>query len=303
MSRQFDGKVALITGAARGQGRSHALGFAESGADIIAIDPCGQIDSVAYPMARPEDLAETERLVVRTGRRIVSIVADVRDLRQLQDACRDGASELGRLDFVIANAGIAPVFGEPAHGLSAYRDAIDILLDGAHFTIEAAIPELLRHDGGGAIVLTSSAVAFRSASPSWDSRSAGAAGYTAAKAGVIGLMRYYATILGEKRIRVNSVHPSVVATPMAENHAVEAQVDEHPSWSAYFRNPLGVAVLHTSDVTAAVLYLCGESGRYITGVTLQSTRARLSVRPLTCDCRQSASSARCLSNGYRATHR
>jgi SDR family mycofactocin-dependent oxidoreductase len=268
LSGQLDGKVALITGAARGQGRSHAVGFAESGADIIAIDLCGQIDSVAYPMARPDDLAETERLVAKTGRRMISKVADVRNLEQLQDACRDGASELGRLDFVIANAGIAPLFGEPAQEPSAYRDAIDVLLNGVHFTIEAAIPELLRHGDGGAIVVTSSAVAFRSASPSWDSRSEGAAGYTAAKAGVMGLMRYYATILGEKRIRVNSVHPSVVATPMADNQAVQTQVFEHPSWSAYFRNPLGVDVLDTSDVTAAVLYLCGDSGRYITGITL-----------------------------------
>jgi SDR family mycofactocin-dependent oxidoreductase len=268
MAAQFEGKVVLITGAARGQGREHAMRFADQGADIIAVDLCDQIRSVTYPMARPEDLDETVRMIEKTGRRIVAARADVRDLEKMRNVVADAVAELGRIDFVIANAGIAPLFGTPAHETSAYVDAIDVLLNGVQYTVEAALPELLRHGDGGAIVLTSSVVAFRSASPTWGSHSQGAVGYTAAKAGVTGLMRYYATVLGEKGIRVNSVHPTVVATPMAENAETQRQFAEHPDWAAYTRNPLGIPLIEPADVTAAVVYLCGESGRYVTGVTL-----------------------------------
>lgn len=268
MTNRFEGKVAFITGAARGQGRSHAVRFAEEGADIIAVDVCAQLDSVDYPMATPEDLNETINLVEKTGRRIVAEQADVRDFERLKAVVDKGVGELGRLDFVLANAGIGPVFGESSLQLGAYLDAIDVMLNGAYFTVEAALPALLAHGDGGAIVITSSAAGLKSVGPGFNTKSHGGAGYTAAKHGVVGLMRYYATTLAEKNIRVNSVHPTGVATPMIENEQVAQYIAEHPDFGAVLQNLLPVPVVESSDVSEALMYLCGQSGRYITGVTL-----------------------------------
>lgn len=138
MSLQFEGKVAFITGAARGQGRSHAVRFAEEGADIVAIDLCEQIDSVAYSMATPEDLNETINPVEKTGRRIVAEQADVRDFKKLQAVVTKGVSELGRIDYVLANAGIMPIVGKQAQEMSAFLDAVDVMLNGVYNTTEAA---------------------------------------------------------------------------------------------------------------------------------------------------------------------
>jgi SDR family mycofactocin-dependent oxidoreductase len=268
MSKQFKDKVVLVTGAARGQGRSHAVRFAEEGADIIAVDLCGQIDSVAYRMATADDLHETVNLVEKTGQRIVARQADVRDMARLQTLIQNGVADLGRLDFVLANAGIAPVVGQQSQTVAAYVDAIDVLLNGVHFTIEAALPAMLRHPDGGAIVITSSTMGFKSLSPTYDTRSHGSAGYVAAKHGLIGLMRYYATVLAEKNIRVNTVHPTGVATPMIMNPEGEQYAAEHPEWTIAMRNLLQVPLLDVEDVTEAMVYLCGRSGRYITGTTL-----------------------------------
>jgi NAD(P)-dependent dehydrogenase (short-subunit alcohol dehydrogenase family) len=206
---QFDGKVAFITGAARGQGRSHAVRFAEEGADIIAFDLCDQIDSVAYPMATREGLDETVNLVEKAGRRIVAEQGDVRDFDRLKAA-----------------------------EVAAYVDAVDVLLNGVYYTIEAALPALLEHGDGGAIVITSSAAGFKSLCSEFSVRSHGYAGYHAAKHGVVGLMRYYATALAEKNIRVNSVHPSGVATPMIMNEAVAQNMAEHPEGNSALENLL-----------------------------------------------------------------
>lgn len=267
MKPQFEGKVALITGAARGQGRSHAVRFAEQGADIIAVDLCEQIASVVYPMATPEDLDETINLVEKTGRRIVAQRADVRDFEQLTTVVDHGVAELGRLDFVLANAGVIPD-GKTAHQLPAYLDAIDVMLNGVYFTIEAALPALLAHGDGGAIVITSSAAAFKSPSPRFGTKNHGWAGYAAAKAGVIGLMRYYATTLAEKNIRVNTVHPTGVATPMIVNEYFGQYAVEHPEFAAAMENLMPVSLVEPSDISEALMYLCGESGRYVTAVTL-----------------------------------
>src|ERR1044071_8440255 len=140
MPGQFEGKVAFITGAARGQGRSHAVRFAEAGADIIAFDLCDQIDTVAYPMAAPEDLDETVNLVEKTGRRIVAERGDVRDLERLRSTVGRGVAELGRIDFVLANAGVLPAFGDERLQMAAFVDAVDVMLKGVYFTIEAALP-------------------------------------------------------------------------------------------------------------------------------------------------------------------
>ena len=268
MVGQFEGRVALITGAARGQGRSHAVRFAEEGADIIAVDICDQIDSVGYPMATREDLDETVNLVEKTGRRIVAGRGDVRDFERLKTIAANGVAELGRLDFVLANAGIAPLVGEQRHDIVAYVDAVDVMLNGVYYTIEATLPALFDHGDGGAIVITSSTAGLNSLSPTFSVRSHGFAGYHAAKHGVVGLMRYYATSLAEKNIRVNSVHPTGVATPMLLNEPAAQHMVEHPEGNSAFENLLPVELIEPADVSEAMVYLCGQSGRYITGITL-----------------------------------
>jgi SDR family mycofactocin-dependent oxidoreductase len=268
MTGQFEGKVAFITGAARGQGRAHAVRFAEEGADIIAVDICEQIDSVAYPMSCREDLDETVNLVEKTGGRIIAEQADVRDLDRLRSVLANAVAELGRLDFVLANAGVAPGMGLAQPTVNAYVDAIDVMLNGVYYTIEAALPHLLEHGDGGAIVITSSAAGLKSIARNFELREHGLAGYTAAKHGVIGLMRYYATTLAEKEIRVNSVHPTGVATPMIQNDMMDEVTGKHPSFAAAFTNLLPVPLIEPEDVTEAMVYLCGKSGRYVTGVTL-----------------------------------
>ena len=268
MVGQFEGRVALVTGAARGQGRSHAVRFAEEGADIIAVDICDQIDCVGYPMATREDLDETVNLVEKTGRRIVAGRADVRHFERLKTIVANGVAELGRVDFVLANAGIGPLVGEQRHDIVAYVDAVDVMLTGVYYTIEATLPALLDHGDGGAIVITSSTAGLNSLSPTFSVRSHGFAGYHAAKHGVVGLMRYYATSLAEKNIRVNSVHPTGVATPMLLNEPAAQHMVEHPEGNSAFENLLPVELIEPADVSDAMVYLCGQSGRYITGITL-----------------------------------
>jgi SDR family mycofactocin-dependent oxidoreductase len=268
MSKQFDGKVAFVTGAARGQGRSHAVRFAEEGADIIAVDLCGQIDSVAYPMTTPEDLDETVNLVEKTGRRIVAAQGDVRDFQVLRTAVANGLAEFGRIDFVLANAGILPGVGEQRHDIAAFVDSVSVMLNGVYYTVEAALPGMLDHGEGGAIVVTSSTAGLNSLCPTFSSRSHGLAGYHAAKHGVVGLMRYYATSLAEKNIRVNTVHPTGVATPMIVNEPFAQLMAEHPEGASALQAPLPVELIEAADVSEAMVYLCGRSGRYITGVTL-----------------------------------
>ena len=183
----LDGKVALITGAARGQGRAEAVRLASDGADIIAVDICDQIASVPYPMATPDDLAQTVKLVEDTGARIVARQADVRDRDALSAALQAGLDEFGRLDIVIANAGIAPM----ESGGEGWRDVVDVNSPASYHTVEVAIPTMVEQGEGGSIVLTSSAaglVGIGGADP-------GALGYTAAKHGIVGLMRQYANTL------------------------------------------------------------------------------------------------------------
>jgi len=200
MGGRVEGKVAFITGAARGQGRSHALRLAQEGADIIAVDICQPVDNVPYPGSTPEDLAETVRLVEGFGRRIVSAAVDVRDLDGLQAAVDDGVAQLGRLDIVVANAGIGNG-GNRLDKISPeiWQEMIDINLTGVWHTGKVAVPHLLAGGRGGSIVLTSS-VGGHKAYPHTGH-------YIAAKHGVIGLMRTFAVELGPHQIRVNSVMP------------------------------------------------------------------------------------------------
>jgi len=214
---QFEGKVAFITGAARGQGRSHAVRFAEEGADVIAFDLCEQMPTVAYPMSSPEDLNETVNLVEKTGRRIIAEQGDVRDFERLKAAVANGVAELGRLDFVLANAGILPMVGSQAQDISAFDDAVAVMLNGVYYTIEAALPALLETGDGGAIVITSSVAGLSGMHVKFSQKTHGGAGYLAAKHGVVGIMRGYANMLAEKNIRVNTVHPTGLNSPMIVN--------------------------------------------------------------------------------------
>ncbi len=209
MPGRVEGKVAFITGAGRGQGRSHAVRLAQEGADIIAIDICHDVEG-ALPMATPEDLAETVKLVEAQDRRIVATQADVRDFDGLAAAVDDGVAQLGRLDIVLANAGIASL-GGPVQDMAPgnWQNTIDINLSGLWNTTRAAIPHMIAGGQGGAIVLTSS-VGGMHAMPNMSH-------YVSAKHGVVGLMRSLAVELGQHHIRVNSVHPTNVNTPMFMN--------------------------------------------------------------------------------------
>jgi SDR family mycofactocin-dependent oxidoreductase len=261
--RPLSGKVALITGAARGQGRAHAVRLAADGANVIAVDLCEQIDSVPYPLATPEDLAATVKLVEDTGARIVAKQADVRDRESLSVAVRAGIEEFGRLDIVVANAGIAPM----QSGDDGWRDVIDVNLTGVYNTIKVAIPTMIKQGEGGSIVLISSSAGLAGVG----SPDAGSVGYAAAKHGVVGLMRVYANLLAKQSIRVNSIHPSGVDTPMINNEFTRqwladlvAQSDSPPDMG----NAMPVDVLHADDIANAVAWLVSDQARYITGVTL-----------------------------------
>jgi SDR family mycofactocin-dependent oxidoreductase len=262
MPGKLDGKVAFITGAARGQGRSHAIRLAQEGADIIAVDICRQIDSVAYPMATPEDLAETVKEVEALDRRIVASEADVRDEAGLRAAFEAGVADLGPVDIVLANAGIVPM--APSDGGNAWQDAIDVNLTGVFHTVEIAIPSMIERGQGGAIVLTSSTAGITGIGGSIP----GGLGYTASKHGVVGLMRSYANNLAQYSIRVNSVHPTGVNTPMVVNEFMQQFLQADPTLGQAMANALPVAMVEAIDVSNAILWLVSDDARYITGITV-----------------------------------
>jgi (+)-trans-carveol dehydrogenase len=269
MTGRAEGKVAFITGAARGQGRSHAVRLAQEGADIIAIDICHDVPG-ALAMATPEDLAETVKLVEAQDRRIVATQADVRDFDGLKAAVDDGVAQLGRLDIVVANAGIASI-GGPVESMEAgnWRDTIDINLSGLWHTARAAVPHLIAGGRGGAIVLTSS-VGGMKAMPNMSH-------YVSAKHGVVGLMRSLAVELGQYNIRVNSVHPTNVNTPMFMNEGTFKMFrpdlenpgpDDVLPIAAQFMHVLPIGWVEPEDISNAILFLTSDEARYITGVTL-----------------------------------
>lgn len=257
----LEGKVAFITGAARGQGRSHAVRLAQEGADIIAVDIAAQIDSVPYPLATPEELAETVSQVEALDRRIHAVQADVRDRAALKAAFDDGVALLGGVDIVLANAGIAPMSMHPSP--QEWYDVIDVNLTGVYNTVEVAKDALIAR-GGGAIVLTSSTAGLAGIGGS----APGGLGYTAAKHGVVGLMRSYANQLAQHSIRVNTIHPTGVNTPMVVNDAMQEFLQSDPQLSNAMANALPVPMIEAVDLSNAILFLVSDAGRYVTGVTL-----------------------------------
>lgn len=259
---KLDGKVAFITGAARGQGRSHAVALAREGADIIAVDICAQIPSIPYPMATPDDLAETVKEVEAADRRIVAREADVRDEKALKAAFDAGVAELGPVDIVLANAGVSPM--SVSESDTVWADTINVNLTGVFNTVEIAGPSMIERGQGGAMVLTSSVAGI--CGPSGGSR--GATAYVASKHGVLGLMRTYANYFAPHNIRVNSVHPTGVSTPMIHNEAMEAFMKLRSDFSQASPNALPVPMIEAIDVTNAILWLVSDEARYITGVAL-----------------------------------
>jgi (+)-trans-carveol dehydrogenase len=268
MPGRVEGKVAFITGAGRGQGRSHAVRLAEEGADIIAIDICHDVEG-ALPMATAQDLAETAKLVEALDRRIIARQADVRDLDAVKAAVDDGVAQLGRLDIVLASAGVAMMGGRTDKmKINSWTATIDINLTGLFNTARAAIPHLIAGGRGGAIVLTSS-VGGERAMPNMSH-------YVSAKHGVIGLMRSLAVELGEHNIRVNSVLPTNVNTPMFMNEGLFKMYRpdlENPGPDdikalARMMHVLPIGWVEPVDVSNAILFLASDEARYITGVEL-----------------------------------
>lgn len=269
MPGRMQGKAALITGAARGQGRSHAVRLAQEGADIIAVDVCAQIKTVSYPMATKADLAETARLVEELDRRIVTQVADVRDRAPLAAAVEAGVAALGHLDVVVANAGIIPLGSEVPP--IAFLDAVSVDLVGVINTVEAAFPHL---GAGASIVCIGSMAAMM---PGGAGIAPGAAGYSHSKRAVARFTHDLALALAPHNIRVNAVHPGNIDTDMLQNEAMyrlfrpdlehPTKADAQPAFGAMHQLP--VNTLDPGDISEAVLYLASDASRYVTGLQLK----------------------------------
>jgi SDR family mycofactocin-dependent oxidoreductase len=252
--------VALVTGAARGQGRSHSLRLAAEGADVLALDLCADIDGVPYPMATPADLEETARLVSATGARVVTARADVRDADAMAAAVDDGVRQLGRLDIAVANAGVCTVQRWDEVTPAVWDAVIGINLSGTWNTCVAAIPHLLE-SGGGSLILISS-VAGLKGQPFL-------APYVASKHGMVGVMRMLANELASGGVRVNSIHPTGVDTPMLVGlSGLTERIESDPGTGSIFLNSLSVDVLSPDDVSEAVLYLASAESRHVTGLTM-----------------------------------
>lgn len=260
MSGRVEGKVALVTGAARGQGRSHALRLAEEGADIIALDLCAPVPDLQYPPATPEDLAETVRQVEALDRRIVATQTDVRDREAMRQAIDDGVAALGRLDIVVANAGICIVRPWDQVTPEIWDETVSTNLTGVFNTVQLSAPHLIAA-GGGSMILTSSAAGLKGLPF--------LAPYVAAKHGVTGLGRALAAELAQHSIRVNTLHPTGVATPMGEmGAAMPALMADNPGVSGMFANMLPVEVTQPRDQSNAVLFLASDESRYVTAMAM-----------------------------------
>ncbi|MBH0123137.1 mycofactocin-coupled SDR family oxidoreductase [Rhodococcus sp. NPDC003382] len=270
MAGRVEGKVAFVTGAARGQGRSHAVRLAQEGADIIAIDICGPIrEGALIAPSTPDDMAETVELVKGLNRRIVSAQVDVRDFDALKAAVDDGVAQLGRLDIVAANAGIGTGgFSLDQTDEVDWQEMMDINLSGVWKSVKAAVPHMIAAGNGGSIILTSSVGGLK-AYPTMGP-------YIAAKHGVVGLMRTFAVELGQHFIRVNTVHPTNVNTPMFMNEEtmkmfrpdLENPGPEDMKVVTQMMHVLPIGWVEPEDISNAVLFLASDESRYVTGLTL-----------------------------------
>lgn len=274
MAGRVAGKVAFITGAARGQGRSHAVRLAEEGADIIAVDICEQIESNLYPLARPEDLEKTKQLIEKTGRRAVTLQADVRERSELRTAVEQGVAELGGLDIVVPNAGIMPMgAGERANPLD-FVDATDVDLIGVMNTVAVSVPHLRTR---GSIVLIGSTAGMMKGAADNPAFGPGGAGYSWSKRTLQGYAEQMALALASRSIRVNAIHPTNVNTDLLHNRELykvfrpdleePTREDVEPAFYAW--QALPIPYLEVQDTTNLVLFLASDESRYITGENIK----------------------------------
>ncbi|WP_410872855.1 mycofactocin-coupled SDR family oxidoreductase [Nocardia sp. A7] len=270
---RVEGKVAFVTGAARGQGRSHAVRLAEEGADIIAVDICRDIETIGYALSRPEDLEETARLVEKTGRRIVAEQADVRDVAQLRAVLDRGVAEFGRLDVVIAQAGIAGMKGTPQW--QAWSDVIDTNLIGVINTIQVSLPHL---KAGASIIATGSVAALMDiAKVDQPGRDPGGVAYVVAKRGLSEYVHHLALHIAPQKIRANVIHPTNCDTPMLQSEPMYRSFRpdlEHPTRADAepvfgVQQAMPIPFIDPRDISEAVLFLSSDESRFITGTQLR----------------------------------
>jgi SDR family mycofactocin-dependent oxidoreductase len=270
---RVEGKVAFITGAARGQGRSHAVRLAEEGADIIAIDVCHDIDTIGYSLSTPDDLKETVRLIEAQDRRIVAVQADVRERAQLQAALERGIAELGKVDIVVAQAGIAGMKGDPP--LQAWTDVVDTNLIGAINAVHTALPHL---QAGASIIATGSTAAYLNALPMRQvGTDPGGIAYMVAKRMLSSYMHDLARELAPRQIRANVVHPTNVNTDMLQSEPMYRSFRpdlEHPTRedatpAFHVQQSMPIPWVESVDISNAVLYLASDEARYVTGMQLR----------------------------------
>jgi len=272
MTGRLEGKVAFVTGAARGQGRSHALRLAGEGADIIAIDLCEDIDTNHYPLATEADLAETARQVEALDRRVVTYQADVRERSQVVDALAKGVAELGRLDIVVAQAGIAPLGADVPP--QAFIDAVEVDLVGEIIAVGAALPYL---KAGASIICTGSVAGLLAGGTDSPAAGPGGAGYSYAKRGVARFVHDLALQLAPHSIRVNAVHPTNVNTDMLQSEPMYKSFRpdlEHPTRedaepAFHSMQPMPIPYVEPIDISNAVLFLASDDARYVTGLQLK----------------------------------
>ena len=260
VARRLQGKVAFITGAARGQGRAEAVRLAAEGADIIAIDLCRSAESTHYAGSTPADLAETVRLVEAQDRRIIATQADVRDFDAVSSAVRDGVAALGRLDIVVANAGICSAAMSWEIGIEQWQETLDTNLTGVFYTAKATVPVLLEQGTGGSVIFTSSVAGLRGL-PFLGH-------YAASKHGVVGLAKSMANELGQHNIRVNTIHPHGVATGMTVNDMQPLIEQYADTLGPIFMGTLPDQVSQPEDIANAVAWLASDESRHVTGVQL-----------------------------------
>jgi SDR family mycofactocin-dependent oxidoreductase len=263
---RVSGKVAFITGAARGLGRSHAVRLAEEGADIVAVDVLEDVETVGYPLSTAADAEETVKLVEALDRRIIFEQADVRDLARLTDAAQRGVEEFGHVDIVCANAGICGAGRSWELDEQSWQTMIDINLTGVWKTVRATAPLMIERGAGGSIVLVSS-IAGLGAMPNL-------VHYDASKHGVVGVMRACAVELAQFGIRVNTVHPTNVDTPMLQNAMIRELMTGDPNASQEqvvvpmsAMHAMNLPWVETIDISNAVLWLASDESRYVTGTT------------------------------------
>jgi len=265
----LDGKVAFISGIARGQGRSHALRLASEGADIIGIDICHDIAAMDYPNATPADLAETTKLIEQLDRRVITSETDVRDFDAVRHAIDSGVAELGRLDIVLSNAGIVRLHADSSDPGQLWQDIVGTNLTGGFHVVDAAVPHLIAGGRGGVIVFTGSTAGVRPvANPG-----VGALAYTASKWGLVGVCKQLAATLAQYSIRVNIVHPTGVASGMTMNAAMaelaeQAMAAGGANGLAAMQNAMPVQILQPADISDAIAFLVSDQAKWITGVSL-----------------------------------